>query len=128
MNEQLLKLIEIAKDEKMYEDVLVYLYNFSKDIKDGVELRLVLSVNSKLPVKVLEKLMKDEKTDVRVNVASHKNATDKMLDSCLKDEDYEVRLAAVRNKNVSEDTLMAFCKDENEEVKTAARQVLKSRL
>lgn len=129
MNEELRKLVNIATDVNMFPEVLKSLYGTLKDKEEyNVELRRGLSINVNCPVDVLEKLIKDDVDDIRINAAKHSRATEKMLSACIKDDNRFVRIEAVKNKNVSEDILIAFIKDEDVEIVRTARAILKSRL
>lgn len=87
MNAELEKLVVIAKDSNMFPEVLKSLYAMFKDNEDfNTELRKGLSENPNCPTDVLEKLIKDNFDEVRINVAKHKRANDKMLSVCTKDE------------------------------------------
>ncbi len=129
MNAELEKLVVIAKDSNMFPEVLKSLYAMFKDNEDfNTELRKGLSENPNCPTDVLEKLIKDNCDEVRINVAKHKKANDKMLSVCTKDENRLVRLAAVNNHNASEDILIVLMKDEDPEIVSQARSNLKQRL
>ncbi len=129
MTDELRSLVAISENPNMYSEVLKTLYSLLKDKEElNVELRRGLVKNPNCPVDVLEKLCKDEMTDIRVSAAAHRRATEKMLAGCVKDESVDVRLTAVKNPNVAEDTVISFMKDSDETVVKTARAILKQRL
>lgn len=129
MNDSLKKLVNIAEDSNMFPEILKSLYSTLKENKEyNAELRKALSLNTKCPVEILEKLAKDELLEIRVNVAKHNKSTEKILQTCAKDSEHTVRYAVVRNANTSEDILISLLKDDNEDVARLARTILKQKL
>jgi hypothetical protein len=69
----------------------------AEDIEKDV--REALALNKKTPLKILEKLSKDEHYMVRWNVAKHPNVSKKILNKLVKDDDEDVSNEAKNNPN-----------------------------
>lgn len=129
LNNQLQKLVDVATDELMYQEVLKTMFGVLKnDDEANAEIRFGLSVNKNCPVEVLEKLVKDDIEEIRINAVRHQKATSKILSQAVKDPSSRVRLAVLDNPSASESDLWQLMQDTNLEIVEKARLTLKTRL
>ena len=106
--------IQVASHKNASADILRKL---AKDTDKRVRLA-VTTQNPNITSSLLDELGTDWDPDIRIQVASHKNASADILRKLAKDTDKRVRLAvATQNPNITSSLLDELCTDENIEIR-----------
>lgn len=85
-----------------------------------IELKCDFSTKINCPKDILEELMNDDSTRVRIAVAYNKNCPQKVLNYLADDECNEVRAAVAKNNNCSKETIITLTNDCCEKVRYSA--------